>query len=237
MSAPRSCSSSSNQLCVSSRSRSPCSTVRRWRGAPWSRLTLVTLASCLVGGADTSSSPGLASSARCKSKPQMSRTFSTATSERSQRRSGATWLMRRRRASTRVDLVEKQTVGEGHLRHGLVDDALGLLLVQVALDVLGVDQGDDAWATMLSLGLGLGLGFGLDERHDAVEAREGLDGLVHQEGLGHLVRVRARVGVKIRVWRLGKGRMSGLGLGTGLEFGLGHGSGVGHASRLDDDGI
>ena len=36
---------------------------------------------------------------------------------------------------------------------------------------------------MLSLGLGLGLGFGLDERHDAVEAREGLDLLVHEECL------------------------------------------------------
>ena len=42
-------------------------------------------------------------------------------------------------------------------------------------------------ATMLSLGLGLGLGFGLDERHDAVEAREGLDLLVHQEGLSKVM--------------------------------------------------
>ena len=55
---------------------------------------------------------------------------------------------------------EGDQVSEGDLLDGLVLGALGLLLVEVLLDVLGVD-----------------------ERDDAVEPRKGLDGLVHKKGL------------------------------------------------------
>jgi hypothetical protein len=42
-----------------------------------------------------------------------------------------------------VDLVHDDTVGERHLLDRLVLDAVGLDLVEVVEDVLGVDQGDD----------------------------------------------------------------------------------------------
>ena len=66
-----------------------------------------------------------------------------------------------------VGLIEEQPVGERRLRHRLVDDAVGLLLVEVALDVLGIDEGDDA-----------------------VEARKAADHRVDQERLRHRRRVR-----------------------------------------------
>mmetsp|Transcript_3845 Transcript_3845/g.15524 ORF Transcript_3845/g.15524 Transcript_3845/m.15524 type:complete len:212 (-) Transcript_3845:272-907(-) len=43
-----------------------------------------------------------------------------------------------------VTLVEHQPVGEGHLLHRFVDDARGLLLVEVHLGVLGVHERDHA---------------------------------------------------------------------------------------------
>ena len=59
---------------------------------------------------------------------------------------------RRSRSSTRtrsssfdeIDLVENHAIGEGDLLDRLVLGALGLLLVQVLLDVLGIHEGDDA---------------------------------------------------------------------------------------------
>mmetsp|Transcript_67804 Transcript_67804/g.189269 ORF Transcript_67804/g.189269 Transcript_67804/m.189269 type:complete len:318 (+) Transcript_67804:588-1541(+) len=71
-----------------------------------------------------------------------------------------------------VCLVEQHAVGEGYLLDRLVLDALGLLLVEVLLDVLGVD-----------------------ERHNAIEPREGLDLLVDEEGL----RNRCRIGQACRL--------------------------------------
>ena len=65
-----------------------------------------------------------------------------------------------------VGLVEQQPVGERHLLDRLVLGALGLLLVEVLLDVLRVD-----------------------ERHDAVEPRELLHLVVDEEGLRHRRRV------------------------------------------------
>ncbi len=56
---------------------------------------------------------------------------------------------------------------ESDLLDGLVLGALLLLLVEVLLDVLGVD-----------------------ERDDAVQAREAADVLIHEEGLRHRRRVR-----------------------------------------------
>ena len=43
-----------------------------------------------------------------------------------------------------IRLVEQQTVGKRHLRCRLVDHALRLLLIQMLFDVLGIDQRDDA---------------------------------------------------------------------------------------------
>mmetsp|Transcript_81119 Transcript_81119/g.161312 ORF Transcript_81119/g.161312 Transcript_81119/m.161312 type:complete len:302 (+) Transcript_81119:287-1192(+) len=65
-----------------------------------------------------------------------------------------------------IDFVEQQHVGKGDLLDGLVLYARWLLLVEVLLDVLGVD-----------------------ERDDCVEAREALDVLVDEEGLGHRRRI------------------------------------------------
>mmetsp|Transcript_2132 Transcript_2132/g.6575 ORF Transcript_2132/g.6575 Transcript_2132/m.6575 type:complete len:291 (-) Transcript_2132:97-969(-) len=65
-----------------------------------------------------------------------------------------------------VRLVQQQPVGEGDLRHRLVDDPLRLHGVEVPLDVLRVDEG-----------------------HDPVEARKGLDRVVDEEGLRHRRRV------------------------------------------------
>ena len=45
--------------------------------------------------------------------------------------------------SRQVHLVEEHAIGEGDLLDRLVFDALGLLLVEVLGDVLGVDHGDD----------------------------------------------------------------------------------------------
>ena len=59
-----------------------------------------------------------------------------------------------------IRLVEQQSVCEGHLRDGLVHDALCRLSVEVPLDVLGVHQSDDA-----------------------VDSRERLDSVVDKEGL------------------------------------------------------
>ena len=101
MSSPCVLSSSWIQFCASSRSRAPGSTVRMWRGAPWSRLTLPTDASCWVGSASTLSSCGLACSARCKSKPWIPSTESTETVDCRQRTIGAKGLRPRSRASTR----------------------------------------------------------------------------------------------------------------------------------------
>ena len=66
-----------------------------------------------------------------------------------------------------IDLVEDQPVGEGHLLDRLVLRPLGLLLIEVLLDVESVDHCDDA-----------------------VEARKLLNRLVHEEGLGDRARVR-----------------------------------------------
>mmetsp|Transcript_18354 Transcript_18354/g.31238 ORF Transcript_18354/g.31238 Transcript_18354/m.31238 type:complete len:347 (-) Transcript_18354:315-1355(-) len=71
-----------------------------------------------------------------------------------------------------VRLVEEQPVGERDLLHRLVLGALGLLLVEVLLDVLRVDQ-----------------------RDHAVEAGALLDRLVHEEGLHD----RSRVGEASRL--------------------------------------
>mmetsp|Transcript_24244 Transcript_24244/g.79829 ORF Transcript_24244/g.79829 Transcript_24244/m.79829 type:complete len:290 (-) Transcript_24244:91-960(-) len=60
-----------------------------------------------------------------------------------------------------VDLVEQEAVGESNLLDRLVLGALGLLLVEVLLDVLRVDEGDDP-----------------------VELEGGLDHVVDEEGLG-----------------------------------------------------
>ena len=43
-----------------------------------------------------------------------------------------------------VGLVEQDAVGEGYLLNRLVLRALGLLLIEVLLDVLRIDDGDDA---------------------------------------------------------------------------------------------
>mmetsp|Transcript_24243 Transcript_24243/g.79820 ORF Transcript_24243/g.79820 Transcript_24243/m.79820 type:complete len:241 (-) Transcript_24243:335-1057(-) len=63
-----------------------------------------------------------------------------------------------------VDLVEQEAVGESNLLDRLVLGALGLLLVEVLLDVLCVYQ-----------------------RDDRVEPSVLLDGFVHEEGLRHLL--------------------------------------------------
>mmetsp|Transcript_31450 Transcript_31450/g.98562 ORF Transcript_31450/g.98562 Transcript_31450/m.98562 type:complete len:268 (+) Transcript_31450:144-947(+) len=99
MSPPLSSSSCEIQLCSSARSSAPCCTVRMCRAAPWSRLTLVTLASCCVGAALTLSSSGLALSARVRSNPWIPSTRTTETSPKVQRWMGATVLMPRSRAS------------------------------------------------------------------------------------------------------------------------------------------
>jgi hypothetical protein len=52
-----------------------------------------------------------------------------------------------------VDLVDDDPVGKGHLPLGLVDDAGGLLLVEVLLEVLGVDDGDDRIEVEIALEL------------------------------------------------------------------------------------
>ena len=62
----------------------------------------------------------------------------------------------------KVDLVEEQPVGERHLRDRLIHHAIWLDLVQVLLNVFGVHECDDS-----------------------VEARKGLNVLVHQKGLRH----------------------------------------------------
>ena len=59
-----------------------------------------------------------------------------------------------------ISLVEQQSVRKRHLLYRLVLRALGLLLVEMLLDVLRVD-----------------------ERHDAVEPCERLDRVIHEEGL------------------------------------------------------
>mmetsp|Transcript_120986 Transcript_120986/g.347613 ORF Transcript_120986/g.347613 Transcript_120986/m.347613 type:complete len:204 (+) Transcript_120986:977-1588(+) len=66
-----------------------------------------------------------------------------------------------------VALVQQHAVGEGDLLHALVLHALWLLLVQVIQNVLGIHHGDDA-----------------------VQAVEGADLVVDEEGLRHWRRVR-----------------------------------------------
>mmetsp|Transcript_11834 Transcript_11834/g.27350 ORF Transcript_11834/g.27350 Transcript_11834/m.27350 type:complete len:327 (-) Transcript_11834:373-1353(-) len=70
-------------------------------------------------------------------------------------------------ARHKVDLIEQQPVGKGHLCHCLVDGAFLLLLVEVLLDVSRVDH-----------------------RDDTVQPAERLDERVDEEGLRHRSRRR-----------------------------------------------
>ena len=66
------------------------------------------------------------------------------------------------RRRDQICLVQQQPVRKSHLRLGLVDDATSLLLVEMLLYVLGID-----------------------ECYDPVDACEGSDGLIDEEGLRH----------------------------------------------------
>mmetsp|Transcript_29711 Transcript_29711/g.90353 ORF Transcript_29711/g.90353 Transcript_29711/m.90353 type:complete len:202 (+) Transcript_29711:654-1259(+) len=109
MSPPLSSSSCEIQLCSSARSSAPCCTVRMCRAAPWSMLTLVTLASCFVSPSLASSRVGLALSARCRSKPLIPSTDPTDTSEWAHLWIGAKPLMPRSRASMRSSSSASET--------------------------------------------------------------------------------------------------------------------------------
>ena len=90
----------------------------------------------------------------------------------------------------KIHLVEEHAIGEGHLLHRLILRAFSLLLVQVLLNVLRVDQSDDA-----------------------VEPETSLDPIVDEEGLrngrrvGHARRLDDD-GVQLEVARLNPFRES-----------------------------
>mmetsp|Transcript_35372 Transcript_35372/g.80355 ORF Transcript_35372/g.80355 Transcript_35372/m.80355 type:complete len:489 (-) Transcript_35372:42-1508(-) len=88
-----------------------------------------------------------------------------------------------------VALVQEDAVGEGHLLDGLVLHALGLLVVEVLDDVLGVHEREDAVEAVVLLDVvvreeGLGHGRGVREArgldHDAVQRLARLLGVLHE---------------------------------------------------------